>query len=192
MARLPGGPFVRSQLCRSTSQREGFAGVLPLSLSGACLVHFHTSVTLPIRVRVGRATVRAHVAHVAPERRGRPCLCQTRAPAQAGVAPFLWPAFRKHWGETGGTPTSTIYEIRVRTGKFTFWMWLACDAPCGVFCRGYVENTGVKLAPQVGFGSEYGIDSIETCCVCCNTSNLFGQKCLVLHNRFVTCNRIIF
>ena len=35
------------------------------------------------------------------------------------------------------------------------------------------------MAPQVGFGSEYGIDSIGSCWFYCNASNVFVQKCLV-------------
>ena len=35
------------------------------------------------------------------------------------------------------------------------------------------------LAPQVGFGSDYGIDSIGTYWFYSNASNVFVQKCLV-------------
>ena len=36
-----------------------------------------------------------------------------------------------------------------------------------------------RLAPQVGFGSEQGIDNIGCYWFYCNASNVFGQKCLV-------------
>ncbi len=35
------------------------------------------------------------------------------------------------------------------------------------------------MAPQVGFGSEYGIDSIGSYWFYCNASKVFVQKCLV-------------
>ena len=37
----------------------------------------------------------------------------------------------------------------------------------------------MNLAPQVGFGSEYGIDNIGSYWLYCNASNEFGQKCLL-------------
>ena len=36
-----------------------------------------------------------------------------------------------------------------------------------------------RLANQVGFGSEDGIDSIGSYWFYCNASNVFGQKCLL-------------
>jgi len=56
-----------------------------------------------------------------------------------------------HWGETGGTPKDKDGEIRVRTGKLSKRPWLGRGAATGAFCRGYVENKGDGLAPQVGF-----------------------------------------
>src|SRR5450759_2309147 len=47
----------------------------------------------------------------------------------------------------------------------------------GVFSRGYVENKGVRLAPQVGFGSEHSIDNIGSYWFYCNASDVFVQKC---------------
>jgi len=41
------------------------------------------------------------------------------------------------------------------------------------------ENKGVILAPQVGLGSEYGIDRIGSHWFYCSASNTFGQKCLL-------------
>ena len=38
---------------------------------------------------------------------------------------------------------------------------------------------GRRLAPQVGFGSEQGIDNIGSYWFYCNASNVFGQKCLL-------------
>src|SRR5260370_16564215 len=35
------------------------------------------------------------------------------------------------------------------------------------------------MSPQVGFGSEYGIDNIGCYWFYCNASNEFGQKCLL-------------
>ena len=35
------------------------------------------------------------------------------------------------------------------------------------------------MAPQVGFGSEHGIDTIGCYWFYCNASNVFGQKCLL-------------
>jgi hypothetical protein len=64
-------------------------------------------------------------------------------------------------------------------GKFTKHPWLGGGAATGVFCSGYVDNKGVRLAPQVGFGSEDGIDSIGSYWFYCNASNGFGQKCLL-------------
>jgi hypothetical protein len=49
----------------------------------------------------------------------------------------------------------------------------------GVFTHGYAENKGVSLAPQIGFGSEQGIDNIGSYWFYCNASNGFGQKCLL-------------
>jgi hypothetical protein len=43
-------------------------------------------------------------------------------------------------------------------------------------CRRCVEREGVKLAPQVGLGSDHRIDSIGTHWFDCNLSNGFGQK----------------
>src|ERR1035437_9487251 len=57
----------------------------------------------------------------------------------------------EHWGETGGTLGDKDKEIRVRMGKFTKQPWLGCGAATGAFSRGYVENKGDSLAPQVGF-----------------------------------------
>ena len=78
----------------------------------------------------GCASVRAHVAHVAPERR---------------VA--FARHFAKQLGEAGGNPISTISEILVRTGKFTTPGWLGRNAACGVFCGKYDENKGVFWLP---------------------------------------------
>jgi hypothetical protein len=41
-----------------------------------------------------------------------------------------------------------------------------------------VEKKEFDMAPQVGFGSEHGIDSIGSYWFYCNMSNVFGQKCL--------------
>ena len=55
-----------------------------------------------------------------------------------------------NWGETGGTPPGKDEEIWVRMIKFTFHVRLGRAATTGVFCKGYVEKKGLKLAPQVG------------------------------------------
>src|ERR1039458_6395758 len=72
-----------------------------------------------------------------------------------------------------------VEEIRVRMGKFTFRPTFRHNATNGVFSKGCVENKGLEMAPQVGFGSEYSIDSIGSCWFYCNASNVFVQKCLV-------------
>ena len=45
-------------------------------------------------------------------------------------------------------------------GNSQFARWSARDAPCGVFSTACVGNKGFGLAPQVGVGSEDGIDYI--------------------------------
>ena len=64
-----------------------------------------------------------------------------------------------HWGETGGTPKDKDGEIRVRMGKLSKQPWLGRTTATGVFCRGYVENKGDVLAPQV---KQRVFDGVET------------------------------
>jgi hypothetical protein len=73
-------------------------------------------------------------------------------------------------------PTEKDVEIRVRAGKSKFQPRLAT----GVFSDVCVEKEVLSLAlSQLGFGSEQGIDSIESYWFYCNASTVFGQKCLV-------------
>jgi hypothetical protein len=93
--------------------------------------------------------LRAHVAHVAPERGGRSR--PTSLEAWHNVArPSLRRPFEKHWGDSGGTPADKDGEIRARMGKSRFQPWVGRGAATGVFGRGCVETKGFELAPQVG------------------------------------------
>jgi len=64
-------------------------------------------------------------------------------------------------------------------GKFRFAAARGHNGASGALCTVYIETKGDKLAPQVGFGSEQGIDSIGSYWFYCNASNVFGQKSLV-------------
>ena len=77
------------------------------------------------------------------------CWCRRKGAPVRGTEDFA-----KHWGETGGTLGVKDGEIRVRMGNSQFEPRRRRTTTTGVFCRGYVENKGVNLAPQVGFGSE--------------------------------------
>ena len=54
-------------------------------------------------------------------------------------------------GDFGGTRDGKDGEIRVGTGKFTERPTSRRGAATSVFCRGYADNKGLSLAPQVGF-----------------------------------------
>ena len=134
--------------CDRQSERSAFAGIVP-------------AWTRSIAVGRNRGQLNSEFALVAlpfahtwptlhPGAARRLVLPGRAAPAQRARL-YLRGAFAKHWGETGGTPKDKDGEIRVRTGKLSNRPWLGRAAPTGVFCRGYVENKGDVLAPQVGF-----------------------------------------
>ena len=83
---------------------------------------------------------------------------------------------REALGGFWGTPEGKDGEIWVRRGNSKFEPRRGRGSATGVFSRGYVENKGDSLAPQVGFGPEYSIDNIGSCWFYCNASNVFVQK----------------
>ena len=64
-------------------------------------------------------------------------------------------------------------------GKFTLEPTTAQHGPYGVLCTVCIDIKGLRMAPQVRLGSEYGIDNIGSYCLYCKASNGFGQKWLL-------------
>jgi len=60
----------------------------------------------------------------------------------------------------------------------------------GALSRTCVENWGLKMAPQVGLGSEHGIDSIEDIDFIAMVQRIW-TKMPYLDNGFVTCNSFL-
>ena len=59
--------------------------------------------------------------------------------------------FEIHWGDFGGPQRARMGKFGLRMGKLSKQPWPGRGMATGVFCRGYVENKGVNVAPQVGF-----------------------------------------
>jgi hypothetical protein len=102
-------------------------------------------------MRACRATARAHLAHVALRAARRRVLPVHAASALRGAPLLSLSISRRTGGETGGTPACTDGSIWVRMGNANFEPPRGRDAANHVFCRGYAENKGDILAPQVGF-----------------------------------------
>jgi hypothetical protein len=83
-----------------------------------CSLVSRNVVVLRTSIRLGCASVRAHLAHVAPGR-GETARSSQDGVSRNGLAVLARNDLAKHWGETGGTPADKDGEIRVRMGKFT-------------------------------------------------------------------------